>query len=37
MAGGKTTLLNALMGELSKIDGSINVKRVQENGFAYVR
>jgi ABC-type transport system involved in cytochrome bd biosynthesis fused ATPase/permease subunit len=34
--GGKTTLLNSLLGELNKIDGSINVHRVIENGFAYV-
>ena len=35
--GGKTTLLNALLGELNKINGSINVHRVIDNGFAYVR
>jgi ABC-type multidrug transport system ATPase subunit len=35
--GGKTTLLNSLLGELNKINGSINVHRVIENGFAYVR
>jgi ABC-type bacteriocin/lantibiotic exporter with double-glycine peptidase domain len=37
VGSGKTTLLNGLLGELNKMNGSINVHRVLENGFAYVR
>jgi len=37
VGSGKTTLLNSLLGELNKINGTINVHRVLENGFAYVR
>ena len=33
---GKTSLLNALLGELNKTEGSIDVDQVLENGFAYV-
>ncbi len=37
VGSGKTTLLNSLLGELNKINGTINIHRVLENGFAYVR
>ena len=33
---GKTSLLNALLGELNKTEGSISVRQVLANGFAYV-
>ncbi|CAF0794203.1 unnamed protein product [Adineta ricciae] len=36
VGSGKTTLLNSLLGELNKLNGTINVHRVMENGFAYV-
>ena len=37
LIGGKTTLLNAILGELNKLNGLINMHRAIENGFAYVR
>ncbi|UJR20680.1 hypothetical protein I4U23_023801 [Adineta vaga] len=36
VGSGKTTLLNGLLGELNKMNGSVNVHHVLENGFAYV-
>ncbi|CAF3572283.1 unnamed protein product [Rotaria sordida] len=36
VGSGKTTLLHSLLAELNKLNGSINVHRVIENGFAYV-
>lgn len=37
VGSGKTSLLNSILGELNKTSGSINVRQVVENGFAYVR
>lgn len=37
VGSGKTTLLNSILGELHKITGSVQVRQVLENGFAYVR
>ncbi|CAF3670190.1 unnamed protein product [Rotaria socialis] len=36
VGSGKTTLLNGILGELNKINGSINVHNAVENGFAFV-
>ncbi|CAF3836416.1 unnamed protein product, partial [Rotaria magnacalcarata] len=36
VGSGKTALLNGILGELNKINGSINVHNAVENGFAFV-